>query len=98
LAEPAEQLYLAAVRHRYSYVRQFAPRLLETFVLRAIVPNEPLLQAVDYLRARNRNGQRGLDADAPVEFIPPAWKPHVCPAPSEIDRPLWEICLVEQLC
>jgi TnpA family transposase len=97
LAAPAEQLYIAEVRRRYSYVRQFAPRLLETFVLHALVPHEPLLQAVDYLRERNRVGHRGLDADAPIEFIPPAWKPYVCPTPGEIDRPLWELCLLDQL-
>jgi Domain of unknown function (DUF4158) len=34
LASPAADLYLAEVRRRYSYIRQFAPRLLETFVLR----------------------------------------------------------------
>jgi TnpA family transposase len=97
LASPAEQLYIDEVRRRYSYVRQFAPRLLQTFVLRAVVPNEPLLHAVDYLRERNRAGQRGIDGDAPVEFVPPSWKPYVCPAPGEIDRALWEICLLDQL-
>jgi hypothetical protein len=33
LAEPAQQLYLEVIRKRYSYVKQFAPRLLETFAL-----------------------------------------------------------------
>jgi len=97
LASPAEQTYIAEVRRRYSYVRQFAPRLLETFVLRALTPNEPLLRAVTYLRERNRTGQRGIGEDAPVDFVPPSWKPYVCPASGEIDRPLWEICLLEQL-
>ena len=97
LASPVERLYIAEVRRRYSYVRQFAPRLLETFVLRAVVPNEPLLRAVTYLRERNRNGQRGIDDDAPLDFVPPSWKPYVCPVPGQIDRPLWEICLLDQL-
>src|SRR5713226_3525454 len=97
LAAPAEQLLMAEVRRRYNYVRQFAPRLLETFVLRALVPNDPLLRAVEHLRECNRTGQRGLDAEAPIEFIPASWKPYVCPTPGEIDRPLWEICLLDQL-
>lgn len=97
LAAPADQLYMEEVRRRYSYVRQFAPRLLETFVLRAITPNEPLVQAIAYLRERNRTGQRGIEADAPVAFVPSSWKPYVCPAPGEIDRALWEICLLDQL-
>ena len=62
---------MVEVLRRYSYLRQFAPQLLETFVLRAVVPNEPLLRAVTYLRERNRYGQRGIDDDAPFDFIPP---------------------------
>ena len=56
-----------------------------------------LLRAVTYLRERNRNGQRGIDDGAPLDFVPPSWKPYVCPVPGQIDRPLWEICLLDQL-
>jgi hypothetical protein len=97
LASPTDQLYMDETKRRYSYVRQFAPRLLETFVLRALIPNEPLLEAITYLRERNRLGQRGIEADAPLAFVPAAWKPYVCPSPGEIDRALWEICLLDQL-
>ncbi len=97
LASPTDQLYMDETKRRYSYVRQFAPRLLETFVLQALIPNEPLLEAVAYLRERNRLGQRGIEADAPLAFVPAAWKPYVCPTPGEIDRALWEICLLDQL-
>ena len=71
--------------------------MLETFVLRALISNEPLLEAVAYLRERNRLGQRGIEADAPLAFVPAAWQPYVCPALGEIDRALWEICLLDQL-
>lgn len=47
---PAQQLYMEELRKRYSYVRQFAPRLLETFALRAKIPSKPLREAVAYLR------------------------------------------------
>ena len=97
LARPSTAIQDAELRKRYNYVRQFAPRLLEAFVLRAIAPNEPLLQAVDYLRARNQNKQRQLDDDVPLAFVPAAWKDRVCPAPGKVDRVLWETCLLEQL-
>src|SRR5262249_3955042 len=61
LGRPSEAIYDAELRKRYSYVRQFAPRLLEAFALRAIAPNEPLLAAVDYLLERNQSKQRNLD-------------------------------------
>lgn len=97
LARPSVAIQDAELRKRYAYVRQFAPRLLEAFVLRAIAPNEPLLQAVDYLRTRNQNKQRQLDDDVPLAFVPAAWKDRVCPAPDKVDRAMWEICLLEQL-
>jgi TnpA family transposase len=100
LATPSTQLYLEEVRKRYSYVRQFAPRLLEAFTLQASLPNEPLLQAVNYLRERNQNSQRGLDENVPLAFLPAKWKPLVCPGgvgKGQVDRALWEICLLNEL-
>lgn len=100
LATPSTQLYVEEVRKRYSYVRQFAPRLLDAFTLQASVSNEPLLQAVEYLRARNQNHQRGLDENVPLAFVPPKWKPLVSPGGAtkdQVDRALWEICLLSEL-
>lgn len=97
LGHPPQQLYLSELRKRYSYVRQFAPRLLEAFVLRSVVPNEPLLAAVEYLRARNQHGQRGVDEAVPLAFVPPKWQPLVCPTKGVVDRAVWEVCLLEQL-
>lgn len=97
LSQPAAAIEEAELRKRYSYVRQFAPRLLETFVLRAITPHEPLLEAVDYLRARNQHKQRGVDDDVPLAFIPPGWESRVCPEPGTVDRAMWEFCLLDQL-
>jgi hypothetical protein len=100
LASPSQQLYLEELRKRYSYVRQFAPRLLETFALRAVIPNEPLLKAVNYLSERNQNGQRGLDENAPLDFVPAKWKPLVYPGGATkgtVDRAVWEICLLSEL-
>lgn len=97
LARPSEAIYDLELRKRYSYIRQFAPRLLESFVLRAIAPNEPLLKAVDYLRELNQRKQRNLDDDSPMEFVPAAWKDRVCPTADKVDRAMWEICLLEQV-
>jgi hypothetical protein len=68
LAIPTGHLYFQEVRQRYSYLRQFTPRLLEAFAIKAAAPGEPLLNAVEYLRDRNEEGQRGIDADAPLDF------------------------------
>jgi TnpA family transposase len=97
LAAPPQQVYVGELRKRYSYVRQFAPRLLEAFVLRAVVPDEPLLKAVEYLRERNKEGQRGADDQTPLGFVPTSWRPMVCPREGVVDRAVWEICLLNSL-
>jgi len=97
LAAPSQQLYLDEIRKRYSYVRQFAPRLLEAFTLCAVVPNEPLMKAVEYLRERNQGGRRGIDEKAPLDFIPARWRPLVCPEKGVVDRAVWEICVLSEL-
>lgn len=97
LASPPQQIYVGELRKRYSYVRQFAPRLLEAFVLRAVVPDEPLLKAVEYLRERNKEGQRGVDDQAPLDFVPASWRSMVCPQEGVVDRAVWEICLLNSL-
>jgi TnpA family transposase len=97
LARPTGQLYFQEVRQRYSYLRQFAPRLLEAFTLKAAASSEPLVQAVEYLRERNEVGQRSLGKEAPLDFVPSSWMPFVCPSAGEVDRQMWEICLLEQM-
>jgi TnpA family transposase len=97
LARPPQQAYVGELRKRYSYVRQFAPRLLEAFALRAVVPDEPLLKAVEYLRERNQKGHRGIDQSAPLDFVPASWRPMVCPREGAPDRAVWEICLLQEL-
>jgi TnpA family transposase len=96
-AAPSQEAYVSELRRRYSYVRQFAPRLLEAFVLRAVVPDEPLLKAVEYLRQRNKDGLRGVDDRAPLDFVPSSWRPMVCPREGVVDRAVWEICLLNSL-
>jgi hypothetical protein len=92
-----DAVYWNELRKRYGYVRQFGPLMIERFDLRAVATNEPLLKAVDYLRERNRENKRGIDADAPLEFVPESWREAVCPQSDEIDRQMWEICLLEQV-
>lgn len=59
------------VLNRFSYLRQFAPQLLEHLALKA----EPgvdteVLEAVEILREMNRTGKRKIPEDAPTDFIP----------------------------
>ncbi|MGH9822292.1 MAG: DUF4158 domain-containing protein [Blastocatellia bacterium] len=97
LAGPSDRILTNELRKRYSYVRQFAPRLIDAFELRSTTTDVSLLKAISYLRLRNRFGERGLGKNTPLDFVPPAWKPYVCPAPGVIDRALWERCLLDRM-
>lgn len=97
LGQPVDRLYVDELRQRYGYARRFAPRLLESFVLRTTGADEPMLKAVEYLRDCNNEIQKFDQAEAPIDFVPRRWLPVVCPEPGKVDRALWEICLLDQL-
>ena len=56
-----------------------------------------MLKAVEYLRERNKEGQRRADDQAPLDFVPASWRPMVCPQAGVVDRAVWEICLLNSL-
>lgn len=95
LAHPPDIVYLKELARSYSYVRKFSPKLLDAFALHAATEQLPLRAAIAYLR--EHKGVRTLDAAAPLEFVPAAWRPHVNPAPGVIDRPFYEMCLLDRL-
>jgi TnpA family transposase len=97
LGQSVDDLYMDLLRNKFSYIRRFSPRLLDTFVLKSTVANEPVLKAAQYLKECNNQQRRFNPVDAPIEFVPKKWKDHVCPKQGEVDRGLWEICLLEQL-
>jgi hypothetical protein len=97
LGRPVDHLYINELRQRYGYARRFAPRMMESFVLRTTITDEPVLKAVEYLRDCNKGIHRFDHKEAPIEFVPKRWIPLVCPEPEVVDRALWEICLLEQL-
>ena len=59
------------VTQRYSYLRQFAPALLEAVELQSDSEVESsVIKAVALLREMNQDGKRKLPEDAPLGFIP----------------------------
>jgi predicted transcriptional regulator len=59
------------VTQRYSYLRQFAPSLLQAIELQSDTDIEPsVVKAVALLREMNQAGKRKLPEDAPLGFMP----------------------------
>jgi predicted transcriptional regulator len=59
------------VTQRYTYLRQFAPALLQAIELQSDTDTEPsVVKAVALLREMNQAGKRKLPEDAPLGFMP----------------------------
>lgn len=82
---------------RYSYIRQFAPAFLETFVFRSPLESDPLLKAVRLVRRLNVERKRAVPGDAPREFISPRWQSFIFAPDGQIQRRYYELCLLWEL-
>ncbi len=67
---------LGLVGQWYGYTRQYSPVLLERTPFQ-FAQQSPLRRAITYVNQLNRHHARKLDADAPLEFLPPRWVKHV---------------------
>jgi hypothetical protein len=93
LIRPSNDAYVDFFGRRYSYVRQFAPAFLQRLTFRSSQDHPPLLQAVTLLCELDTHPSRhpGLD-DAPLTFIPTAWRSYVVDAQGNISRRYYELC------
>jgi hypothetical protein len=96
LAQPGEFDSLALITNSYPVLRRYAPEFLEAFEFRSTPVSEPLMKAVDLLRALNTTGTRKLPDDAPRTFIRPRWERHVFTSDG-LDRRFYEICVLSEL-
>lgn len=74
VADIADQDILVTAAERYSVLRRFSPRFLATFRFQSSVPQDPVLAAVDLLKAMNHDGARALPRRPPGSFLPRKWR------------------------
>ena len=96
VADVADQDILVTAAERYSVLRRFSPRFLAAFAFRSNTPNDPVLAAVDLLRAMDRDGTRVLPKRPPSSFLPPQWRRLIF-ANSVADRRLYETAVLATL-
>ena len=98
LIRPSNDAYVDFFGRRYSYVRQFAPAFLQRLTFRSSQDHPPLLQAVTLLRELDTHPPRhpGL-GDAPLAFIPAAWRSYVVDEQGHISRRYYELCTLWML-
>lgn len=97
LAMPQSFDYLDFLEVGHTYVRRYAPALLEAFEFRAAPSARPLLDAVEVLKEMNEKGKRKVPENAPVSFVKPRWRDHVLGGDGEIDRRYYELSALAEL-
>lgn len=96
LAATAEADPLLGAAERYSWVRRYAPPLLEAFTFRSARAHDPLLAAIELLQQLNRDDRRGLPAKIPVGHLTPKVRKLIA-ADGKRDRRLWEVATLAVL-
>jgi TnpA family transposase len=91
LIRPKEDHSYDFLGNRYSYIREFAPKFLESLGFESNQENDPLLVAVDILRNLNTTGKRKVPRDAPIGFIQKSWRPFIKDESGETVRRYYEI-------
>ena len=104
LAEPAtaplprDHGHLAVLESSYSYLRQFAPQVLDVLEFAGNPAATALLEAVDVLRELNTTAARTVPAGAPTSFVPVRWQGYLADAAAAGDtagyRHYWELAVL----
>ena len=68
---------LALLDASYRQLRRYAPTLLDTFAFAGPPASRALLEALALLRRLNADGRQRVPREAPTDFVPPRWEPHV---------------------
>ena len=91
LFKPIDEQRREAQHARHSQLAQFAPLVLGALDLRAARGDEPLLEAIRY---SNRNRDKPVLAEAPLEVLPAIWRRWVLNEGGEVVRTRYETCRV----
>ncbi len=88
--------FLDRLKTRYSYLRQYVPKLLSTLQTHATPAAQPLLTAIELLKELNATGKRTIPATAPTEFIKERWEGYIFEG-GKIDRQYYELHVLSEL-
>src|SRR5690606_27459854 len=85
------------IGRRYSYLRQFFPRLLATLKFRAYQEPDSLLEALHILQKMNASGTDRLPTyleDVPIDFIDKDWVKHTVNRDGTVNRRWYDLCVM----
>ncbi|WAX79575.1 Tn3 family transposase [Streptomyces sp. KMM 9044] len=93
---PRDHGHLRLLEGSYTYIRQFAPKVLEAVRFAGGTEAKPLIEALEILRELNATGTRNVPHGAPTLFVPARWQGYLDEAAAKGDatayRHYWELC------
>ncbi|MFF4550094.1 hypothetical protein [Streptomyces sp. NPDC001435] len=88
--------HLALLAGSYSYILEFAPKVLEAVRFAGGTDAKPPTEALGILRELNATGARNVPDGAPTVFVPSRWQGYLDEAAARGDatayRHYWELC------
>jgi TnpA family transposase len=96
LAQPLDFDYLMFAVTRFSWLRNYTPKLLAAFEFKAAPSAQTLVTAIELLKTLNQEERRKVPKDAPIGFVKQRWQPYVIQN-GEIDRRYYELCVLNEL-
>lgn len=95
---PRDHGHVRLLEGSYTYIRQFAPKVLETVRFAGGTEAQPLVEALKILRELNATGGRNVPDKAPTAFVPTRWQGYLDEAAARGDatayRHYWELCVL----
>ncbi|MGI4795848.1 MAG: Tn3 family transposase, partial [Janthinobacterium lividum] len=93
VAGVADVEILGTAAEKYAVVRRFSPRFLAAFRFQSSTPHDPLLAAIDLLKAMDESGAQALPKRLPSAFLAPKWRRMIFVGPVP-DRRLYETAVL----
>ena len=69
--------YLHRISDGYMQIRRYAPAFLDAFRFKAAPAAQPILEAIETLKAMDADGLRRVPADSPTDFVRKRWRAFV---------------------
>ena len=96
LARPGSFDHLHLVDGQFPTLRRYTPQFLSVLTFEAARAAQPVLDAVNTLRAMNAGNTRTVPTTAPTTHVKPRWRPLVF-KDGVVDRRYYEICTLSEL-
>ncbi len=96
VADVADQDILLTAAEKYSVLRRFSPRFLASFKFQSNVAQDPVLAAIEVIKAADQAGAKTFAKRPPASFLSPKWRKLIF-ASGPAERRLYETAVLAAL-